>query len=326
MPSTHSRLENPQPEDIYQNQLVWIDWGGLRSMLGIDSLDPTKYSLTAAETTVDLIILILREEYNLNSPKLILGYQQLEADNKDRKKFLHKLWRKKGFPILKIPEEFGHQYIYALYVVFETLSIFGNYHISAPLSRERNLKFRQAQLDKNGFDLGEPSAEMALHDLLGTRELGEDLAKIIDVFRNEYKGKEMEQVYDKEKVSFLNLFKNVFVNSKHIFTGIDDLETYSEEKLHKYVEQFTQSEYFDSQVMASIWSNVFSAWLVKVKSGPLRTSDRGDLMGLLEIGLLADVGFVDKATLNTWENRFDQDFKLDIYKSGKLMAEIAARG
>jgi len=306
-----------QLNELYPFQLVWIDWGLLSYLLKLSSNNPSNYDLNTARANLKSICPLLTAKFGITNPKLILGFQLLEAGKNERKDILIELWKEFDYPIFLMPVQTGHRLSYIGWTLLEIFDRFFHFSNNSEIKPDIYKKFRQYELANGYYDkLQLPDNSVLVKE--NAKALGSILVDTITQYRSIYNKSEFGKVYEIENKAYSVFFKELVSKFPETFGIIKKLKNISDSDFPKYIQEFLESEYYETLELPKIWSNIFSSWMVKTKELALTVSDRGDLMGLLEIGLFADVGFVDKRTLNTWQKRFNKDCTLTLFSTGEL--------
>lgn len=311
-------------QKIYPDSLIWVDWGILSKLTTLASLKTQKYDFDKAKLNIYLLLDVLKNKYSITNPKLILGMQLLEAETIQRKEFLKKLCEEFQFPISKIPEIEGFQEPHTLYAIFELLGMFIHYLIDIPISQISQqfcLKSRQKSLDVFYDCL--PKIPVTTIEQFKAKTLGDGYRDIFDTHRQLCAQKDIKFVYKMENAAYLRNLKDILLKAKKIFTStLSLINRFPTITWDAKIQYFFESPYFTILLIPKIWANMYAFWLKRYKSN-IESSDRSDLLNLIEIATLADIGFVDKRTFHAWEHRPISAVKIPIKKSGELSSYLS---
>lgn len=306
---------NGTPHEIYPKTVVWIDWGVLSRALKLSN--SSNYDLNKSREGLSHLIEKVKTTVNSSDIELLIGFQILEAGSEERKKFFLDLITEQEIVLFyPTPNLVGFHVIYIAYMLTELMPLFISYLGNYETNPEILLKFRQRILSDgiiNNLNFGSiPELwEKSAH------ELGLGFVESIEEFRERDKNISLMTIYHEEKNAVIDFLMNILKEHPFLLTNIAEVVNIPKEKTSELVGKFLQSDYFNLLTVPEIWSNLFASWIFQ-KDKINSPSDRSDLMTMLEIGLFADIGFVDGGTFDAWRKRPNRSYQLDIRRSGSL--------
>lgn len=301
---------------IYNKTVVWVDWGILSRFLRIDSSNTEKYDIKQSRTGLSKLIGQIEKEVGHGNIQLIFGFQVLEAGNEARIDILEKL--AKEFNILEYPTKMiGITLPYIAYSLIQISQAFLGYILfqRGRLDDQFLLEMRQSLLSQGVFDKRN-FGDLEFINPISAKQLGQDFVDTFLKFRDRDKSLSKEDIYIAETDSILDYLRKISRENPRFLYNYVELSGIKADK-NKVVNDFLDSNTFNTLLLPRVWGNLVTVWLYD-KGRQLNSSDRGDLISLLEIATFADIGYVDKRTYACWNLRPNKSVILDIRKSSNL--------
>lgn len=302
--------------EIYPFNNVWIDWGVLSLILRLRSSNPQKYDMSFAKEQLAKLMIILENNEKITSPKLFIGLQSLESGSNERRKFLEKLCEETGNLYLSLPEKSGFEAIHWLYSLIEIQSLFICYSQGFPSEKEVQLKILQSLIiEKNFNDSFKPLEHI---DYKKNSILGRDFKEIVDTYKKIYKGKNGKEIYDMERKAMYDFIEKITRSNLSRMLP-SELKGKTDQETQTRIHDFIQSSYFEQINSVEAFLNAFVSLMSNTRGYEISDSERQDLLGIVEVSVFCDVGYIDKRILKTWNNRPRQDLQLDLRRSGNIV-------
>jgi len=301
----------------YPYNNVWVDYGVLSSILGIHSNNPNSYNKDLALSNIIKIEKYL-ESIGVQKPKLIVGFQSLESNSDERRKFIQKLVKENAFVYVPIADKSGYEALHWFYMMMEMQMRFIAFTQGFPPG------------DKNGWRkifIATISITDAFHstpmlpglNVDSYKTLGPEFKKIVEEYERSYYNNKipLEEIYSSERKAlyhYLNDFCYLHIPriTQFLFEGL------TEKEKHERIKNFTESVYFQNILSADVYVNLFAVLLSKRRGYKISTSERQDLIGITEGVLFADIIYTDRRIVHLWKSRPDRNINFDIRKSGDL--------